>query len=126
MSSVFAQDSKRPVWLRWGPALLAMAAIYVFSSVPSSGLPSFGAYDLFVKKGGHMLGYCLLALAYLHGIGRRKPGAVWLAWTLAVLFASTDEFHQSFVPGRGPRLMDVGIDALGAGIGLLLAQVFWK
>ena len=73
-----------------------------------------------------MLGYYLLALAYLYGIGRQRPGAIWLAWFLAILFASSDEFHQSFVPGRGAGLTDVGIDALGAGIGLAFAQVFWK
>lgn len=126
MSGVFAQDSKYSGWLRWGPALLVMAAIFTFSSIPSSGLPSFGSYDLFVKKGGHMIGYCLLGMAYLYGIGRQKPGAIWLAWLLAILFASSDEFHQSFIPGRGPGLRDVGIDALGAGIGLAFAQFFWK
>jgi len=31
-----------------------------------------------------------------------------------LLFALSDEFHQSFVPGRDARLIDVGIDLMGA------------
>jgi VanZ family protein len=49
--------------------------------------------------------------------------APWLAWGLCILYAITDEYHQSFVPGRSPRGMDVGIDALGAVLGLLPAFI---
>jgi hypothetical protein len=111
---------------RWLPAVLMMAAIFGFSSIPSSEMPRFGLLDLLVKKGGHALGYALLALAFLHW---RRP--LWdagapplkiliLAWVLAVAYSSTDEFHQSFVPGRTPSPIDVLIDASGAFWGLLI------
>jgi len=66
-----------------------------------------------------MLGYALLAQAYLRGIGREKPKATLLAWCLTIIFAITDEYHQYYVPGRSARLFDVGIDSLGSLIGLL-------
>jgi hypothetical protein len=47
---------------RWGAALLMMAAIFGFSSIPSAEMPDFGLLDTLVKKGGHALGYGLLAL----------------------------------------------------------------
>ena len=40
-----------------------------------------------------------------------------------VLFAFLDEYHQSFVAGRGPSLRDVGIDSIGILGGLLTAQL---
>lgn len=103
----------------WGPSLLLMAVIFCFSSIPSTTMPGFGLADFLVKKGGHFTGYALLGLANLHGLGWN--GKRWfLAWLLAVLYSATDEFHQSFVPGRNAALMDVAIDALGAGTTLLI------
>lgn len=66
-----------------------------------------------------MLGYALLAQAYLHGLGRGKSRSIWIAWIFTILYAITDEYHQSFVPGRNSRLFDIGIDSLGSLIGLL-------
>ncbi|MNL79991.1 VanZ like family protein [compost metagenome] len=43
------------------------------------------------------------------------------AWAAATAYAATDEWHQAFVPGRGPALTDVGIDSLGAATALLAA-----
>jgi len=87
-------------------------------------MPNFAWADTHVKKSGHMLGYGLLAMAYLWGLRaeRNDPqvslGAARYAWLLAVLYACTDEFHQLFVAGCHASLLDVGIDALGAAIAL--------
>jgi VanZ family protein len=43
---------------------------------------------------------------------------------LAVLYAVTDEVHQTFVEGRAGAPLDVGIDALGALAGVLLWRRF--
>jgi hypothetical protein len=126
-----------------------MGAIFAFSSTPSTDLPNFGWIDTLVKKGGHMLGYGLLALSYYYGLSdhegddgvRRKlrqggtpktlvslilfvfSDSRILAWLLAMLYAVTDEFHQSFIPGRHPSAWDVALfDATGA----LLALWFWN
>jgi VanZ family protein len=106
--------------LRWLPALLVMVMIFFFSAQPASKLPSFDWADRIIKKGGHMLGYALLALAYWQ-IFQFRQGKRWLAWCLAILYAITDEFHQSFVPGRNASIWDVMIfDNFGALISLWL------
>ena len=103
---------------KWFPALVMMALIFAFSATPSSGLPNFDAADFIIKKSAHMLGYALLALSYLRAFDGKIDK--WkLVWLLAILYAASDEFHQSFVAGRGSTVMDVGIDAIGAGLGLL-------
>lgn len=112
------------VWLKaWGPACLLMALIYLFSSFPKNEIADFGAWDLWVKKGGHVAEYAILALAYWRGLTYTRP-ATWrlaaLAVGMAVAYAITDEVHQSFVPGRLATPTDVVIDAVGASLGIIV------
>jgi len=99
-----------------------MAIIFFFSSLPSNNVPDFGKFRIFCKKRRARIGYLLLGRACLYGFGPGKK-APWLAWGLCIFYAITDEIHQSFVPGRGPRVLDVGIDALGTLLGLLPAMI---
>jgi len=114
---------------RWLPAFSIMVTIFALSSIPSYVMPNFAWADTLVKKGGHMLGYGLLALACLWGLRAERNdlkgtvAAARYAWLLTALYACTDEFHQLFVAGRNASLVDVGIDALGAAIAL--AIVIW-
>jgi VanZ family protein len=110
---------------RWFPAVVIMAIIFGLSAVPSNEMPRFGYWDTLVKKGGHTLGYGLLALAYWYGL-RFDSRRVWLALLLTVFYALTDEFHQSFVSGRHSSWVDVlGFDGGGAAIALGLAN-WWR
>lgn len=45
---------------------------------------------------------------------------------LCLLYAISDEFHQSFVPGRSCQLRDVLIDFLGTVFGIALTVLFIK
>ena len=112
--------------LKWIPALIVMSIIFLSSSQPSKNLPDFGLVDRLVKKGGHMLGYGLLAISYWFGFDWERKKCP-IAWLFAVLYAATDEFHQSFVAGRNPSVWDVLVfDNLGALITLWLAGLFFK
>jgi VanZ family protein len=117
---------KKWLW-RWGPAVVVMAIIFVASNTPSRELPTLGVWDFFFKKGSHMLGYGLLAAAYVHGLS----GSYRLSWRLlfaacglAFLYAMTDEFHQLFTPGRTASFSDVLIDTCGAMLGAVAARFF--
>ena len=99
-----------------------MAIIFISSATPAKNLHNFGSFDYLVKKGGHMVGYGLLALSYWHGFKWDKK-LIWLAWFIAVIYAITDEFHQSFVPGRHPSPWDVILfDSTGAAIALFIIK----
>ncbi len=111
--------------LRWTPAMLVMAIIFFLSSTPGQDLPSFGVVDLLVKKGGHFTGYALLGFAFLRGLGLRRNRNVWIALLLVLLYASSDELHQTFTKGRHPSPVDVGIDMAGAALSAWLTVQFY-
>lgn len=112
--------------LRFGPAILMMALIYVASDMPGLDLPKVGTVDPLVRKAGHVVGYALLGLAYLHALVPRgvvRLRAAVFAVGLATAYGATDEIHQSFVPGRGPAVTDVLIDTVGASLGVGLRRL---
>ena len=70
-----------------------------------------------------MLGYALLAWSYWHALDL-KPNKRKLAWLLAILYALTDEYHQSFVTGRFPSAFDVFVfDNIGALLSLWITSL---
>ncbi|MBR2765725.1 MAG: VanZ family protein [Blautia sp.] len=81
----------------------------------------------YVRKAAHMTEYFLLAVAvsfplYVYGV--RGIWLILLAGIICVGYAGFDEYHQSFVQSRGPSVKDVGIDSIGAFLGILLVQAF--
>ncbi len=137
----------------WLPLLLWMLVIFGASADPQSiahtsrflvpilrwfdpdvSQETIDAVRWVVRKGAHMTEYAVLAwLAWrvLRKPIRRDPrpwswrtAAVALA--AAVLYAATDEFHQSFVRGRTGSPVDVGIDTFGSAMGLLFLWVIYR
>lgn len=103
--------------VRFLPAALWMAIIFFVSHQPSSAIPEYGSWDTLLKKGGHVFAYAVLAILFqFAGLSSR-----W-ALLLSVLYAMSDELHQTQIAGRNGRPMDVAIDAVGAVIGVLVVQ----
>jgi VanZ family protein len=76
-------------------------------------LPYFGLWDLTFKKAGHFFGYAGLALLALRAVlDWQRPYLT--AAIIVFLFSMSDEFHQTFIPGRNGTLVDVVIDMSGA------------
>lgn len=99
----------------WGPPLALMGLIFFLSAQPdlSSGL---GAWDLVLRKIGHACIFGLLCGLWWRALRTAAPQrhAIAAAWVVTVLFAISDEWHQSFVAGRHGSLLDVLIDTVGA------------
>lgn len=73
---------------------------------------------------GHFSEYLVLGLllARLAAVARPEwaPVPVMLgAWLAASLYGMSDEWHQSFVPGRDANWLDVWTDSAGAAAGAL-------
>jgi len=110
--------------LRWIPAVIMMVLIFIASGTPGDEVPEFGKIDLIVKKGGHMTGYALLAIACFfaaYGDFKNVTRSAILSLCISIVYAASDEFHQSFTPDRFPSVIDVGIDTAGAIIGVGIA-----
>lgn len=106
--------ARRSSWLeRWLPLLLAMGVIFFASHQPATDLPNFGLWDVAFKKTGHFLGYAGLALLALRAVlDWQRP--YLSAFFIVLLFSISDEFHQTFIPGRHGTPVDVAIDMCGA------------
>lgn len=101
-----------------------MAVIFWFSSQPSSELPNFGLMDRMIKKSGHAFEYAVLSFWIWYALEFRKDRR-WLVWLLALLYAATDEYHQSFVLGRFPSVWDVVVfDNAGVLFSLWITQQY--
>src|SRR4051794_34206593 len=100
-----------------------MAVIFVFSAQPdlNSGL---GLLDFIGRKLIHMAEYALLCFLWWRALRTVVPPsrALVLAFTFALAYSVTDEFHQHFVRGRHGTPVDVAIDSAGAGLAVLAIQ----
>jgi VanZ family protein len=88
-------------------------------------LQTFDLLHLMLRKLAHVTEYAIFALL-LYSLPVEKAQAPWrprraaLCILGAALYSLTDEFHQSFVPGRHASLLDCGLDTLGAALAMLV------
>ena len=132
----------KPTHSRWLPAILWAVFIFVASSIsdPLSLLP--GAIgpnietakflgillDDLVYAVSHILIYTVLAYLLSRALLQEQLYLSEFAFifSIAMLYALSDEIHQHFVPGRGFQLLDLLMDAIGAILGIVIFQIFHK
>ncbi len=82
------------------------------------------AVQLLMRKAAHVTEYAILAALLLRALRGEARHIPWhfllLAWVMAAVCATLDEYHQSFVSSRTAAIGDVLIDVCGALLGLLL------
>lgn len=123
-------------------AISVAVAIFIFSSQPAAQSDDvsmrvlrkllelcFGGtteemvrrYNHFIRKAAHFTIYALFGFCLI-GVFQHRQRFSKLAYTVLVssVFAASDEMHQFFVAGRGPRFTDVLIDTAGASVGALI------
>ena len=110
----------------WLPVLAWMGLIFLTSS--RSNLPSAPEplLDVLIKKTLHFAAYGILAFWWWRALSHAGlPGrwAVLGGLLAAILYATTDEYHQTFVPDRHGQLQDVLIDSAGAALG---STLIWR
>ena len=120
----------------WGNSLMTADMSRAFSTMVQKILalilPGGGVAD---QEGGHHLlrklahfseFACLgLLLSWLiHMLRQRKWERIVVPLLAGALTACVDEIIQIFVPGRGPGILDVGIDTLGVALGVVLINLY--
>ena len=100
----------------WLPVVAWAGLIFAFSSVPDLGT-GLGGWDLVLRKIAHAAEFALLGALLVRATGRAR-----VAFALGVLYAVSDEIHQTFVTGRHGAPLDVAIDAVGVAVGIAVWQ----
>ncbi len=98
--------------------------------MPHAAPETIAQAHFLIRKAAHLTEYAVLALLTLRAVRRSLNSAAgdwsWKAAGLALLisagYAATDEFHQTFVPGRTPSAGDVLIDSTGVALALAAAR----
>lgn len=108
----------------WGPVVLWAGMIFALSSVAT--FPEEVARLLRWDKLLHMLIYAGLAFLVARALAANRPALPVPALRMAtilltVVYGISDEWHQSFVPGRFVSAVDLMYDGLGG----VLGQWLW-
>ena len=106
-----------PLLVRWAPAVLWAALIFTLSSIAGLPAPPGGLTD----KHAHFITYGVFCALIVWGLTDRSPRrTTWSmavgAVVLAALYGASDEWHQSFVPGREVSALDLAADTGGAAL----------
>ncbi len=102
-------------------ALFWMALIFWFSDQPKLFYLPDSLLDTLFKKSAHAFAYGVLWFLWWRATGHRT----WMALAITVLYAMSDEYHQTFVPGRHGQLFDVGVDTFGALLAIAITRSPW-
>lgn len=104
----------------WIPVTLWMGIIFAMSSFEASVISQFNLVEFIIKKTIHVIEYSFLwylsfnALKRTHTNNTVKQG--YIALIITIVYAVTDEIHQTLVPTRHGTFRDIIIDSLGAAI----------
>jgi VanZ like protein len=107
------------------PPLVVMALIFLLSAQPDD-TPDRGFWEVLIRKLGHVTEFFVLTLALCRAIdGLRPRGSVFAVLAgaaVSLIYAGSDEFHQSFVDGRNGTPLDVLIDSVGIALACRFAN----
>lgn len=110
---------------RWWGVVAWMGLLFVLSAHSELPRPSGLGPDLTAIT-GHFAAYAVLAATMWWALPGRARSPRWrlvLAFLGALAYGASDEWHQSFVPGRHPAFLDLAVDAAGAAGALLVVNV---
>lgn len=132
----------------WLPVAAMCLAIFLFSQDANSGRHSNQVLSWILsilgintghihrlldepfRKLAHVVVYFLLGSLTYRGfaLGRKvfNLPAAYRSLVFCAAYAITDEYHQSFVPGRGPSPRDVALDTAAALLALILIWAFFR
>ena len=107
--------------LRTLAPIVLMVLIFYFSAQPAGAHHAW--WVVAFRKLGHIAGYALLTAAWAWALQAVVKRPLLVAVCIALAYACTDEFHQTFVRGRNGTPVDIGVDAIGIAIAAALIHM---
>lgn len=101
---------------KWGLVFLWAGLIFFLSHQPGlkSGLSN--EWDFILRKLAHISEYFVLTFLLINALNQyrlSKKKIIVLSVFLSVLYACSDEYHQTFINAREGTIRDVLIDGVG-------------
>lgn len=101
-------------------------SIFEFSNRSLENNNLLNSLNYIIRKLAHIFSYMILSiLLYMHflkqNISMKKT--IRLVMVISIIFAISDEFHQTYVPGRMGQFGDVLRDTIGILIGILIMRI---
>lgn len=102
----------------WGPAIALMVIIFFLSSRQRVSVSDVYTINFIVFKSLHVIEYAILYFLMLRGFYRtlshKNMKKIYLyAAICTLLYAVSDELHQTVVPTRTGSVRDIFIDSIG-------------
>jgi len=104
---------------RFLPLILMCSFIFIQSSKPAAAVSYVGWFNFFLHKLAHVVVFSLLFLFACRAFRDKK-----MALIFTVLYAISDEYHQSFVVTRTAAFTDVLIDSIAASTVFYLTEKY--
>ena len=82
-----------------------------------------------IRKIAHFSIYALvgfLLMSFVSTYDLKENKRIGISLLIGILYATTDEIHQKFVPGRSCQITDVMIDSSGVLLGILLLLTLFE
>lgn len=103
------------------PALVWMVIIFYFSSKQTTDIGGNSHWlRLIILKSFHIIEYCILFLLIAFAFNFKSN---YISILIAYIYGCTDEFHQTFIPGRAGCFRDTLFDLTGILIGFFLIKI---
>ena len=71
-----------------------------------------------------LVGFLIMSFINTYHLDEKKE--IISSLLIGILYATSDEIHQGFVPGRSPQITDVILDSMGVLLGILLLLLLLK
>lgn len=112
---------------RYSLVIVWCLIIFIVSSIPSIPGPKDTVLNFILKKSAHITEYAILYFLVFKSVNytktvrqgkeliRELPRKTnyWLPLIFVILYATSDEIHQYFIPGRHARWYDIAFDVFG-------------
>lgn len=104
---------------KWLPVFAWASFIFYLSAQPNLHIVPDNLWDYILRKMAHMFVFAVLYLLLVRALGKKHLAFAFLG---TLLYAISDEIHQSFVPARHASPEDILFDTTG----ILVAFIVWK
>ena len=115
----------RKIILYWLPPIFWMGLVFFLSSFHKIQVTEVGWANFITRKLAHFSEYAVLYFLFYRGFKNTAKFSLkkvlFLSFILTILYALSDEYHQTWISGRTGKFFDIGVDCAGAFLGLIFS-----